>query len=156
MYPTSPTVTQWRAVAADRARANGVPVPSWYDGSAAADQRLRAEAADLTQKITVQMHRYVLDHPADFPPQFAASATAYLGSAAATADHSKVEYGVGEMVSDFAGAVGDEIVSINETVNPLSGTNRGKVFWIMAAGAAAYFVGPILIAAIGDAVRKAK
>src|SRR5882672_6297101 len=68
MYPTSPTIEQWRIAAAKMAKANGVPVPDDFDGTMASIQKLNADGkTDINAAITWMQNAYVIQNPGLFP-----------------------------------------------------------------------------------------
>lgn len=98
MYPEAPTLAQWRAAAADRARVTGADIPANFDGSNAANQALTATAR---QTLTIAQNQFVLENSDQFPPQFTTSAKAYLNSAAPMADYTMQDTGVVSQGVDF-------------------------------------------------------
>jgi hypothetical protein len=54
------------------------------------------------------------------------------------------EYTLTQKISDFGEEVVNQAVSINENINPFSQSNRGKLFTLVVAGLAVYFLAPVI------------
>lgn len=114
MYPTSPTVEQWRLAAAKLARANGVPVPEDFDGTMAAIQRLNTDGkTDINAAITWMQNAYVVQNPGLFPQaniDYAKNFIAKNPSASAWAGgFTQLENGLLTQAGDFAVQYGKEL-----------------------------------------------
>jgi len=57
------------------------------------------------------------------------------------------DYSYSDAFADFKSELGNQVVSINNTVNPFSEENRSKLFIALAAGLIIYFVAPVIIEA---------
>lgn len=108
MYPTSPTVTDWRKIAAADARRAGAEVPYWYDGTDASLQRLGAELPTIKAAVLWYQNRYAADHPGDFPPNIVEASNAWLARNPAPTEYASgfalQSYGLGAAAVDFVSA----------------------------------------------------
>lgn len=117
MYPTTPTVQQWRSAAAALARSSGVSVPDWYTGQDADIGRLNSEGlTDLVSTLQWFQKAYAVEHPADFPDNIVNAAKDFIAknpNATAYGSNYKLEsYGIGNMAGDFAKEVGKNAVDL--------------------------------------------
>lgn len=119
------------------------------------NQPSELSAAQLA-RLTNAVHAYIVAHPAEFSEtqvMLAQNARARGGI-----PEGEIEYTVGQAAKDFAGAVFDQAVSINDAVNPFSERNRGsllaRITVIAGVVAVLYFAGPALIGAVRKAIPK--
>ena len=54
------------------------------------------------------------------------------------------KYTFSEKLSDFTDEAINQAVSLNENINPFSESNRGKLFTLVVAGLAVYFLAPVI------------
>lgn len=64
------------------------------------------------------------------------------------------EFGITDAAKTFAGEVGNQIVSLNDNLNPFSEKNRKWVLTVVVVGALIYFVGPPLVRAFLESKTK--
>lgn len=107
MYPTSPTIEQWRLAAAKMAKANGVPVPDWFDGTMPSIQKLNTDGkTDINAAITWMQNAYVVQNPGDFPPATLEHAKNFIAknpsASAWSGGFAQLENGLLTQVKDFA------------------------------------------------------
>lgn len=112
MYPTAPTVTDWRRAAAENARTAGTEVPYWYDGTDATLQRLGTDLPSVKAAVLWFQNRYAVDNPALFPQNIVDASKAWLSrNPAPTAyaqGYAKDNYSVLAMTGDFLSAAATE------------------------------------------------
>ena len=113
MYPTSPTVAEWRMAGANRAKLSGIEVPTWYDGSTASVQRLNSEGlTDINAAILFEQNKYVLSNPDQFPQSNIDGAKAFI---AKNGGNTAASYAAGYEIQD-AGVLSQAGDLVKETL----------------------------------------
>lgn len=110
----------------------------WFSSFGGTAAEYEALSADEKITLTNAMREYIRANPTEFTSTQVTVASSGGGVDIPLTD----SYTVGDAASDFLTAAADEAVSINESVNPFSATNRKWVLAAVVAGAAIYFLAP--------------
>jgi len=130
---------------------NAMGLGSWLSPwtGTAADYAALSDAQKI--ELTNRMRAYIREHPAEF-----AATVVQVASAGSGVIESPSYYGVGDAFADFASGVGEQVVDLNDNLNPFSEKNRGWVLGVVAVGVILYFAGPAIVAALRAPAKAAK